>query len=329
MESTAKFQERNKFPKYLWALFRGTFILAIGTGALYASHLQFPHQENFSVSKAISEKAPETSAVSKSTKGGFGALALQARAVYVYDLKTGNVLFAKNENTSLPLASLTKIMTVLTAETLEPKETLLTIRKEFLDTEEKNSPYQDERWKLSDLIDFTLLVSSNSGANAIASVIGSMDRNQGDVGAGREWFISKMNTLAPTFGMRNAKFFNESGLDEGDHNGAYASAKDVTSLFAYALEHYPKLLENTSSKFSTIFSQSAPHPAENTNIIVGEIPSLIASKTGYTELAGGNLIVAFDADLGHPVIISVLGSTQDGRFEDMKKLVDTTITSLN
>ena len=48
---------------------------------------------------------------------------------------------------------------------------------------------------------------------------------------------------------------------------------------------------------------------------------LIASKTGYTDLAGGNLVIAFDAGFNHPIIVSVLGSTIDGRFTDAEALV--------
>jgi D-alanyl-D-alanine carboxypeptidase len=53
-----------------------------------------------------------------------------------------------------------------------------------------------------------------------------------------------------------------------------------------------------------------------------EFPGLIGAKTGYTDLAGGNLVVAFDLEIGHPVIAVVLGSTQEGRFTDMRALIE-------
>ena len=61
--------------------------------------------------------------------------------------------------------------------------------------------------------------------------------------------------------------------------------------------------------------------AFNTNEALGAIPGLIMGKTGYTDLAGGNLAVVFDVGLSHPVIAVVLGSTIDGRFTDMKQIV--------
>ena len=65
--------------------------------------------------------------------------------------------------------------------------------------------------------------------------------------------------------------------------------------------------------------------AKNTNIDVEKIPGLLASKTGYTTLAGGNLVVAFDASIGRPIIVVVLGSSQEGRFKDVQSLVNASI----
>jgi len=62
---------------------------------------------------------------------------------------------------------------------------------------------------------------------------------------------------------------------------------------------------------------------------LGAIPGIIMGKTGYTDLAGGNLAVVFDAGVGHPVVAVVMGSTQDGRFSDMKQLVSASIAAVN
>ena len=55
------------------------------------------------------------------------------------------------------------------------------------------------------------------------------------------------------------------------------------------------------------------------------MPGLLRSKTGFTDLAGGNLAVIFDAGMNHPVAIVVLGSTQSGRFTDVKTLMAATL----
>jgi D-alanyl-D-alanine carboxypeptidase len=69
---------------------------------------------------------------------------------------------------------------------------------------------------------------------------------------------------------------------------------------------------------------------KNTNITINDMPSIIASKTGYTDSAGGNLITAFDAGLGSPIVIAVLGSTnQDTRFQDMLQLAQKAVQYIN
>ena len=68
------------------------------------------------------------------------------------------------------------------------------------------------------------------------------------------------------------------------------------------------------------------HNVENTNTSAAAIPGLIGSKTGFTDLAGGNLAVVFDVGLSRPVIAVVLGSTKETRFTDIEQLVNATFT---
>ncbi len=96
-------------------------------------------------------------------------------------------------------------------------------------------------------------------------------------------------------------------------------------LFEYIIENKPYLLEATAFDELSVPSNIAEHIAINTNKAINMIPNVIGSKTGFTDLSGGNLVVAFDAGIGHPIIVAVLGSTIDGRFEDMAQLVSSTI----
>jgi D-alanyl-D-alanine carboxypeptidase len=135
-----------------------------------------------------------------------------------------------------------------------------------------------------------------------------------------------MNEKAAVWNLTNTHFINENGLDIDEENsGAYGSAKDMAILFEHVLEEYPQVIEATRGQEVVVESLShIVHIGENTNTRVKEIPVLLASKTGYTDLSGGNLVIAFSPDLNHPVIISVLGSTYDGRFDDIMKLVQAT-----
>ena len=70
------------------------------------------------------------------------------------------------------------------------------------------------------------------------------------------------------------------------------------------------------------------HILSNTNESLGRYPGILGSKTGYTDLAGGNLVIVFDVGINHPVAAVVLGSTREGRFEDMAKLTQATLKTI-
>jgi len=100
-------------------------------------------------------------------------------------------------------------------------------------------------------------------------------------------------------------------------------------FFEHAMRIIPNAVEATTYDSLTFTSLGGiRHHATNTNAAVGDVPGLIGSKTGFTDLAGGNLVVAFDAGLGHPIIAVVLGSSFDGRFDDMKKLVAASLAKI-
>ena len=96
--------------------------------------------------------------------------------------------------------------------------------------------------------------------------------------------------------------------------------------------HYQRLASIATSCIFLLLSYPqtgiSQETDNSTNAFIDKIPNVIASKTGYTDLAGGNLVVAFDAGLNRPIIISVLGSSQEGRFADALKLIDATIKQL-
>ena len=251
----------------------------------------------------------------------FDNLSLQAKSVYVFDLLKNKVLYEKNSLAQLPLASITKLMTALTAVELFPKDTRITIRKEFLEEEGDTGLLSEESWKLKDLLDFSLIVSSNDGARSVASVVGAFNIKSEDYDLGRKDFIHKMNVKAQELGLEQTYFINETGLDEGNVSGGYGSAVDIAKLLGYIIINKPNLLEATKYETAQISSLNKTHSIKNTNDVLNNIPGLIVSKTGYTDFAGGNLVVVFDASMGRPMIVVVLGSSENGRFRDIEELV--------
>lgn len=251
----------------------------------------------------------------------FKDMVIQAKSAYVYDVTRQKVLFEKNSAQQLPLASITKLMMALTASDMLTKDSKIVIRKEFLQEEGDSGLFANETWRLKDLLDFSLVVSSNDGARSVASVIGALNLRTDDYNLGRKEFISLMNQKALSLGLKNTYFINESGLDIDNFSGGYGTASDVSKLMEYLITSKPDLVEATRYETLSVDSQSKTHKIKNTNTDIEHIPGLIASKTGYTEHAGGNLVVAFDSSISRPIIVVVLGSTQSGRFADINSLV--------
>jgi D-alanyl-D-alanine carboxypeptidase (penicillin-binding protein 5/6) len=263
------------------------------------------------------------SAPAKFAAGAFDGIKITAKAAYVLDARTGEVLYAKNADARLPLASLTKVMTALVATELAPGYSTIVVSREAVTTDGDSGLTVGEKWSLKNLLDFSLTTSSNDGMRAVGLALGALSSSTSSPQAIESDFIKDMNKKADEIGMKDTYFLNDTGLDESPQKGgAYGSAKDIANLFAYILLHHPTLMSATGKAELQITSlDNAKHLARNTDLIINSLPGVIASKTGYTDLAGGNLALAFDPELGHPIVISVLGSTETGRFEDMLKLV--------
>ena len=280
----------------------------------------------------------------------FEYLSLEGKGIVVFDVINKREIFSKNPDIPLPLASLTKVMTAVTTDGKLYDNQEIKITTEDLAPEGDSKLVVGDTWKIKDLRDFTLLTSSNDGAFALAAVAAAEGNPASDSSSTVDNFIKKMNQTAAKIGLSNSKYFNSNGLDmlarttdsvprqndfvglesgrESIMSGAYGSARDMATLLEYTLQNYPEILEATRYKNLEFSSNEKQYPAENTNVFIDKIPNIIASKTGYTDLAGGNLLIAFDAGLNRPIIISILGSTQEGRFTDALKLVEATITEL-
>ena len=259
----------------------------------------------------------------------FPVVVIEARSAYVYDARTGKVLYQKDAELQWPLASLTKLMSVYTASKLVPDYMLVKINREDLGEEGDTGLRPDEEWNLGKLIDFTLVVSSNDGMRAIASVAGSQIGNSPTT-TPEEFFIKKMNEDARGLGLKQTYFLNQSGLDlSSTLSGGYGSARDIAILMNEMLKTNSHILEATSFKQIDVSSKTEKHSAVNTNKALSGIPNVIASKTGFTSLSGGNVVVALNAGIDHPIIVSVLGSSYEGRFSDLKVLTDAALTYLS
>lgn len=249
----------------------------------------------------------------------FADVDIRAQAAIVYDINSGEVLYEKNAREAEPLASITKVMTVITAKELLSDEQEVEVSPQALATPGESGLRPYEKWRFSDIVDLALITSSNDAAAAIAETAGAMIEPDRPM----EAFVERMNERAREIGMVNARFENPTGLDKNNETvpGAVASALDVARLFAFTLEEYPQAITHSRFEhFDFVSLNGRRWSVENTNEIIDALPGLLASKTGYTRQAGGNLAVVVDVGVLKPVVIVALGSTVDGRFSDVETL---------
>lgn len=261
--------------------------------------------------------APVVAAI-EPTPDVFAGTHINGEAAIVYDLKTGQVLFEKNAETQLPLASLTKMLTMYAASGTLAPTTPITIEQSTINDAADANLKVGETFAFADLARLALVASSNNGAEAIATAAQARSNNN---------TASLMAGAASAAGLSQTYAVNASGLDESTSvSGGYGSAHDVAVLAGALLTKAHDIAHaTTESSISITSAAGVVHTLDNTNPDVVNIPNILFSKTGYTDLAGGNLAVVFDAAFNHPIAVVVLGSTRDARFSDVNQLISLTL----
>jgi len=249
----------------------------------------------------------------------FDDVVLSAKAAIVYDLTTGEILYEKNAEAQLPLASLTKLLTLYAAIDALAPEAAVTLSPRALSAEGDNGFVEGDTFSFTDAAKMALVASSNDAAAAIAEAAATARRASNST--------ALMASAAASLGLSQTYALNGTGLDEnGRVSGAYGSPHDIAKLAGELLRRAPDIARASLSPSVTATSGAGfSYTLKNTNPDVDRIPGLLLSKTGFTDLAGGNLAIVFDAGIGHPIAIVVMGSTKDERFLDVGRLVRATM----
>ncbi len=252
------------------------------------------------------------------TPDAFAAVPITARAAIVYDLSTGNILYAKNADAQLPLASLTKLLTVYGALAELSPATPITVSVADTQVDAPRAFAVGDTLALADLARITLTASLNDGAAAIADATASRENAS---------TAAMMASAASALDLAQTYALNGNGLDVSTTvSGGYGSAHDIAVLAGALVAKAPDIaLATTESSASATDAHGKSFTVTNTNPGVDGIPHLLLSKTGYTDLAGGNLALVFDAGLNHPIAVVVLDSTEKDRFTDGEALVSATL----
>lgn len=298
-----RLEKRHQKKQATTALIAGTAVL--GLTVLVAP--LFAQKEDVQV--AVSEPAPAAPLASTA----FENVAIEGKAAIVYDLATGEVLYEKNSRSQLPLASLTKLLTVYAAAETLPRDSSVTISGTALLSDGESGFAEGESFAFDDLARIALVSSSNDATAAIAETAAIARATTGK---------NMLASVASALGLAQTYALNGTGLDESTSvSGGYGSAKDIAILSGKLIEKAPEIARATVEPSFSIRSRAGVlHTLPNTNPGIARIPNALLSKTGFTDLAGGNLAVVYDAGIGHPIAIVVLGSSINGRFSDVNTL---------
>ncbi len=217
-----------------------------------------------------------------------------AKAVAVLDCSTGRIIYSKNGNQQMTIASTTKIMTALVAIENMDMEHVVTITQEHM--AEGSSMYlkPGEKVKVKDLLYGLMMTSGNDAALALAC----------SIDGGKERFIQKMNEKAAEIGMRGSSFKNPNGLDEEGH---YSTAEDM-ALLAYNAMKNGEFRKFVGTKNGTF----AGRYMTNHNKLLSRIDGATGIKTGYTMKSGRCLVSSVLRD-GREIIVVTLSDPNDWR----------------
>ncbi|MDE2071405.1 MAG: D-alanyl-D-alanine carboxypeptidase [Patescibacteria group bacterium] len=235
--------------------------------------------------------------------------ALAARAAVLYDPGAHTILYQKDSAEQLPLASLTKLMAARAVLSARSPQTSVRITEQDLAPEGDWGLRVGDTLTLGALLHLGLVASSNDAMAAAAASLGND-------------YTKAMDITAQDLGLSKAYFLNSTGLDlNSEISGAYGSALDVALLTAAFYKEYPQFFELTSQPTVSVEDGSRTLTAEATTRPLQNLAGFVGAKTGYTDLAGGNLAAVVDLWPGHPVVAVVLHSSEAGRFNDIKTLI--------
>ena len=240
------------------------------------------------------------------------SLEIGAKSYILIDGLTGSVIAEKDADNKLPLASITKVMSLLLVmESISRGK--LDFNTEVTASEHASSMGGSQIWleegetmTVDELLKAAVVASANDAMTALAEAVSGSE----------ESFVAEMNARASELGMKNSHFVNCSGLDAEGH---YSSARDIAIMSAELMKH------EEIKNYSTIWMDSlrdGKTELVNTNKLVRFYSGATGLKTGTTSSAGCCLAATAERD-GLGLVAVVMGAKNSTeRFNSARKLLD-------
>ena len=208
----------------------------------------------------------------------------------------GKMIAGDNEDRVMPIASITKLITVIT------------VLKSGADIDEKIKTESFGTVSRRQLIDMALIRSNNMAADQLCR---SYD-------LGYKMCIEDMNYTMHTLGMEDSRVFDSTGLN----NKNRSTALDLVKLLNEAGK-YPEIVSASSQANTKIKIRKRWVLFKNTNPLIGQRQDIIVSKTGFTRAAGGCLVMLMSTDKGMRSVVVLGSQNTHTRIPEAEFIADT------
>lgn len=241
----------------------------------------------------------------------YGIPRLRVKAAYVVDENTGRVLFQKNPERVMPIASLTKLVTAMVLLDTDPDwDRVVEILPDDVKNASRTRIRSREEMTVRDLIHASLMSSDNVATKALARTCGLTN----------EEFVRRMNVKADSLGLTGTRFVEPTGLSEQNVATAEGCARLLKAAAANPI--VSAIMQKQSYAF---VSNRKPHNLVNTNRLLRSKWRVTAGKTGFISEAGYCLVTSVEAPTGTGITAVVLGAPSNAlRFAEARRILDWT-----
>lgn len=304
--------------KYMWkkaaASLIGVSLIMCSFVGLEALKKKLPEQEPINM-ETVNDMPASDREKNMAQKAGF---TVAAKGAVLIDAETGEVLFAQDAHKELPLASVTKVMTMLLVMdavdagkiTLDDEVTI----SEYAASMGGSQMYMEpgEKHTVGQLMEGVAMASANDGCVALAEYVAGSE----------EIFVERMNEKAAELGMKDSHFVNTNGLPVADH---YSSAYDIALMSKELYKH-----EETHVWFTTWQStitvglpgKEKEFGLTNTNKLIKQYTGCNGIKTGFTSDAGYCLSASATRGETHLIAVALGCETSKLRNAEVSKMLD-------
>lgn len=233
-----------------------------------------------------------------------------AKSMIVIEQSSGRVLFSKNENEKLPMASTTKIITAIyVIEHVDDLDKVFEIPKEAVGIEGTSIGLKaGEHLSIRELLYGLMLRSGNDSAIALAIAVSGSE----------EKFVDEVNLFLHEIGLNNTHISNPHGLPAEDH---FTTASDLARVTAFAMNNqtFREIVSTKEKKISNELESKFSRNLKNKNKILSSFAGANGVKTGFTVKAGRCFVGSAERD-GMQLICVLLNCIP--MFEDCEKLLE-------